>query len=564
VLRLTAGLALAATAGAMPVVSPGASAAAAPDAPVYGGHLTVAGEAEVTNAWNPATMQCDQYCTVRARTFFDQLALLDERGDPQPMLAESFTPNDDFSEWTIALRPGIRFTDGTPVDAEAVVYNLQQAGSGLLLGAALSDVAKVPDPDDPSRQQLKIEVVDDLTFVVYLGRAGDPEQPSSRPRFPAAFATQWGFIASQRWLESLADDPGAAARPIGSGPFMVESYAPGESLELVRNPDYWGTDADGNQLPYLDGMTFRVIEDSEVAADALEHGDIDVVTTSASGVIADHLDDPSVTVHEQFQFSDTIYLLIDLDKPGPLQDRRVRCALSMAIDRQELIDATSGGLPEPANGLFSPGQEGHLDDNGLSIEQDLDGAAALIEEYEAETGNEVSIDLGHTPPGDVQALAELLMGFWSEIGVEVHDAVIPQNDFITLALFGDPAFEIFIWRNHAGSFVTDQYIWWHSANAAPDGQLALNFGRLHDPDVDAALDAARAAVSPDQGEAAAEQVNRTFAEHCYQIPLWWTPWAVITGPDVRGYGDFRLPGVDQALRESAGQFFTAALWRAEG
>ena len=71
---------------------------------------------------------------------------------------------------------------------------------------------------------------------------------------------------------------------------------------------------------------------------------------------------------EQDRFTETNYILIDLDKPGPLQDQRVRCALSKAIDRQELIDLTAGGILQVANGLFSPGQEGYLEDNGFSTE----------------------------------------------------------------------------------------------------------------------------------------------------------------------------------------------------
>ena len=68
--------------------------------------------------------------------------------------------------------------------------------------------------------------------------------------------------------------------------------------------------------------------------------------------------------------------LIDLDKPGALQDQRVRCALSMAIDRQELIDLTADGILQVANGLFSPGQEGYLEDNGFDTSQRIDEAAA--------------------------------------------------------------------------------------------------------------------------------------------------------------------------------------------
>lgn len=562
VISATAALAL--LSGGAVAASGGPAPASSPAEPVMGGHITVSGEAEVANAWTPATMQCDSYCYVRARTFFDSLALVDDDGEAVPLLAESFTPNDDYSEWTVTLREGISFTDGTPFNAEAAVYNLQVAGTSLLLGAALGDVAKVPAADDPSRMELKIEIVDDYTFVVYLGKDGDPEQPRSWPRFPTAFATQWGFMASMEWLQAVAEDPSLAARPVGTGPFIVEDYSPRESLEVVRNPDYWMTDADGNQLPYLDGITFRVIEDSEVAAEALQAGDIDVLTTSGSRAIVEFQElGDEYSVHMQEEFGETNYIIMDLDKEGPLQDQRVRCALSLAIDRQELIDATAEGLLEPANGLFSPGQQGYLEDNGLPIEQDLETAAALIAEYEEETGTDVVINLGHTPPNAVVQTAELIMGYWNEIGVDVSDQTVPQSDFITLALFGDPVFEAFLWRNHAGSYVSDQYFWWHSDNAAPDGQLALNFARIRDDAIDEGLETARGAVDPADGQEAAEQVNRAFAENCYVIPMSWTKWAIVTTPDVVGYGDLRVEGSDVPLRQSGGHFFTQTLSLAE-
>jgi len=245
-------------------------------------------------------------------------------------------------------------------------------------------------------------------------------------------------------------------------------------------------------------------------------------------------------VNLQEEFVETGYLMIDLDKPGPLQDQRVRCAMSMAIDRDELNDTTTDGFNEAANGLFSPGQQGYLEDNGLSLEQDLDGAAALIAEYEEETGEDVSFTLGHIPSNTVVQAAELLMGWWSEIGIDGDDQNIPQADFINLAALGTPDFEAFLWRQNGGVFVDQQYLWWHSDNAFPDGALSLNFGRLRDADIDAALDAARASTTDEEAVAAGEEINRVFAEQCYYIPLNWLPWGVLSDPSIVGLNSFAL------------------------
>jgi len=350
---------------------------------------------------------------------------------------------------------------------------------------------------------------------------------------------------------------------VGTGPFIVESYAPRDKLVVKRNPDYWQSDADGNQLPYLDGIEFRVIEDSETAADALRSGDIDIFSTSAALVISDFREEADeFPMVEQDELVETNYILIDLDKPGPLQDKNVRCALSMAIDRQELIDATAGGILQPANGLFSPGQQGYLEDNGGFTDFDPDTAAAMIEEYEAANGP-VAVDYGTTTSQINAQVAELLKGYWEAIGVDFTYTQVPQDSYITNALFGDPGFFAYGWRNHAGVRLDSQYFWWHSANAAPDGQLALNFGRIRDDAVDAGLEAARSTTDAAEATTAAESVNRTMAENCYQIPTSWTLWGTPHKPSVKGLGGQWILPDGTASRDGAGfsgQFWTQTVW----
>jgi peptide/nickel transport system substrate-binding protein len=531
-------------------------------APAIGGHITVSGDAEVSNPWTPSEMRCDSYCYTRARTFFDQIAVFGADGQVHGMLAESIEPNADYTEWTITIREGISFTDGSPVNAAAVIYNLQASGTSELIKALVKDIAKIPDPADPERTILKIEQLDDLSFVIYTGDDGDPEKPLPWRNFPHTLTGQWGLIASPFWLAEVAENPELETQPVGSGPFIVDSYDPRGSLEMSRNPDYWMTDAAGNQLPYLDSISFRVIEDSEFAAEALQSGNLDIVTTSngrAISTIQGLGEEFNVTL--QGDHIETYYLLVDLDKPGPLQDRRVRCAMSMALDRQEFVDATSNGFNRVANGLFSPGQQGHLDDNGLSLEQDLDAASTMVADYEEETGTDVAFALGHIPSNVVVQAAELLIGWWSDIGIDVDTETVPQNDFINRAVLGTPEFEVFLWRQHAGVFVDQQYLWWHSENANPDGELSLNFGRLRDPDIDAALDAARRSTTDEEAIAAAEDINRVFAEQCYYIPIAWLQWAVLSDPSIEGIGGLTLPDGTAVVDGSApaGQFWLQTL-----
>jgi peptide/nickel transport system substrate-binding protein len=337
-----------------------------------------------------------------------------------------------------------------------------------------------------------------------------------------------------------------------------------DALVVTRNPNYWQTDAAGNQLPYLDKITFKVIQDAQTAAQALQDGNIDIMSTSAAQVISDFREMPDeFPMAEQSDFTETNYLLIDLAKEGPTSDKRVRCALSKAIDRQELIDLTANGILQVANGLFSPGQEGYLEDNGFDPSQDLEAAQALIDEYKAETGaTSVEIRYGHTADRIGDQVAELLKGYWEQIGVTTTVDVVPQDQFITLALLGDPSFYIYGWRNHAGLKVDGQNYWWNSASGVTDGALSLNFGRINDPDVDANLAIARSSSDPAERQAAAEEVNRIFAENCYQIPNSWTLWGTPHKPEVKGLGQWVFPDGTPS-RDGAGfsgQFWVHTLW----
>ncbi|HEX4903132.1 MAG TPA: ABC transporter substrate-binding protein, partial [Acidimicrobiales bacterium] len=115
--------------------------------PVAGGRLVYAVEADVASPWTPQNVVCDISCHMIMRTVFDTLALYVEGPDGEPVvepnLLESFTPNDDFTEWTLTPRQGITFHDGTPFDAAAIKANLDAHLTSFLTGKALADVASI-------------------------------------------------------------------------------------------------------------------------------------------------------------------------------------------------------------------------------------------------------------------------------------------------------------------------------------------------------------------------------------------------------------------------------------
>ena len=520
---------------------------------VYGGTLSIAGEAEVGSPWTPAAVQCDSFCYMRIRTVIESLATVDQDLQWRPFLAESITPNADYSVWDITVRQGLTFTDGTPLNADAVIYNLQATWRGLLVSAAMSDVAHVGG--DPNAE-LMIDKTGDYSLHVTLGKHGDPSQPVSWPLFPTYLTGQAGFIASPTWLEAVKAGTADATAMVGTGAFTLQEYKPGDSMTVVKNPNYWLKAANGDQLPYLDAIQFFVINDAKKQADALRTGTVDLIATSDGSNINSFDGDGDYPTELQAQYGETAYIMFHLTQPG-LDDQRVRCALNQAVDKQALIDTVYGGGLDVANGPFSPGEEGHLADNG-ALPYDPAAAKALIDDYIAEKGEAPTIKYSTTVDSNNLLRAQFLQEAWEAVGIKVDVQQVEQSVFITNALVGSPEFGAFGWRQHAGVYVDQQNYWWNGETMQPDGGISLNFSRLNDPVINDLLDKARTETDVDARRDDAEQINREFAKECWILPLWFTKWGIIHNTSVEGIGTTPQATGTGVLRDGAG--FPGQVW----
>ena len=337
----------------------------------------------------------------------------------------------------------------------------------------------------------------------------------------AYFSTSIGLIASPKWLAEVDADPTKATQPIGTGPFLVDSFKAGESMVVKRNPNYWRK---AENLPHLDEIDFRVIPDELTAANALKSGEIDVLITQNGQNIKEFKGDSQYNYSAQDTYADTIYQMLNVGQQGsPLQDQNVRCGLTAATDSKTLADVLTAGQFQVANGPFSPGQQGYLDDPG-NQKYDPAKAKELIKTWsDANGGKKPHIILSTTTDATTQHGAQLLQQWWNDAGADVEVQAVEQSKLITNALVGDPSFNAFTWRNHAGTLFEYQTVWWSSANAQPPGQVALNFGRMSDPVIDAALAVARTNPDAAAQTKAAEDANREFAKQCWMIPNYWKP-----------------------------------------
>ena len=149
---------------------------------------------------------------------------------------------------------------------------------------------------------------------------------------------------------------------------------------------------------------------------------------------------------------------------------------------------------------------------------------------------------------------------WAEVGIDVTIDQIAQGEFIGQALAGN--FQVFGWRNHGGADPDQQYIWWTSENTAPP--LALNFGRIQDPEMDALMTTIRTSTDEDERQEAAEDVNRLFAENVYNIWTTWVQWGFAHGEDVHDAVGMKLPDGGSALNMGSnlpGVIMPGTMWK---
>ncbi|WP_420435397.1 ABC transporter substrate-binding protein [Candidatus Poriferisocius sp.] len=493
--------------------------------PQYGGTLVVGLEGETTNGLNPVNAQAAVSGLILFRALYDTLTIEGVDGESVPNLLESFSSNDDYTEWTLTLRPGISFHDGTPADSAALKRHFEEQAKGTLTGISVSDW-----------EIQSIEIVDDLSVTVVLGKPFAP--------FPKYLSSHLGYFGAPS-MHDLGQE-GAARNPIGTGPFMLDEWIPNDVTRMVRNPNYWRTDSEGRQLPYLDALEFRPIPDSDARFAALRSGDLDA-SLDNTGLRVDDYNEDFKTFWQGDAYAETTYLMFNNSRP-PFDDVDFRRALAQCTDRETFNTLRWDGQP-PAAGPFSPGTPGYLADSGFPG-YDPDAGRATI----ARLGVS-DVELGTTNDPANLLNTELLAAMWGDCGLNVSITQVDQAELITNAVIGN--FTAFLWRNHPSYGVAPERIWWHSKF----GQgIALNFGRINNPAIDAALDESLTVVDPERRRQLAEDVNRAFAEGVHNLWFYHSNWLIAAHPHVHGIDNLTLDGGVEHVKVFAGRVFFTETW----
>ena len=301
--------------------------------PQFGGTLRIGAFAE-GDGLNPASNAFSTPVYLMAHPVFDPLAYYDTAGNWIPVLAESWTKVGDGTAWQMKVREGVRFHDGTELDADDVVATFQAQLADPVISIAFRPGFH---PEEPIRK------VDDYT-VEFVG-----VRPSAH--LPNAFTSQLGMILPSEWLGRAAADSSLNQMPVGTGPFMVESRIQDEVTVLVRNPDYWAADMIDI---YLDRIEVYPIPDSAIAAQRLIAGELDLIVVSETGAILTLREaaDRGVVTFENHR-SDESMLLINA-RSAVFSDIRARQALTFATDQELYVELLGEGTAEAADTMFHP------------------------------------------------------------------------------------------------------------------------------------------------------------------------------------------------------------------
>ena len=264
-----------------------------------------------------------------SRTIYESLVERAANGKFIPYLAEKFTSSADAKEWTITLRPGIKYSNGEEFNAANVKLNLDfgRSGFGTLNGAAFATGSAAGYPSTGvgvNANIMSVDVIDNLNVKVTLER-GDTE-------FLGLMYRAGRYV--MRANAQIADSKTCSSNPIGTGPFMKQSYSADE-LVVVKNPNYWRKDAAGGKLPYLDKITFINIKEASSRAAAVRTGAVDAAffVTGDATFILDLAKRKSVV--KQYEASKTAWgqWVPNVGKAGsPFKFKNCRLAAAHAMD----------------------------------------------------------------------------------------------------------------------------------------------------------------------------------------------------------------------------------------
>ncbi|WP_374457771.1 ABC transporter substrate-binding protein [Nocardioides sp.] len=362
-----------------------------------GGTGTIKWAWQLPTTWDPVTSSAGSDVQMLALTY-DAITALDDQGNATPWLAEKWTYDDSGKAVTFTLHPGLKFSDGSPLDATAVAKSIERGRTqdGSLIAPQMATIKSVKVDGD-------LDVVIELTEVDY--------------QYPLLFAGKTGMVVNPAVFEKDVDS--LATKPAGSGPFTLTAYVQNDHATLKKNPNFSAADE-----IKVENFELYPQPDPSTAVAAARSGQFNLVRLG--GAQLQQAKDAGLDV----QVIDTMFVsVLDVNVTmAPFDDPAVVEAMKYAIDREKLKEVAAFGVGDVSYQPFPPGYVGY------------NAELASLYAYDPDKSRQILKEAGHTQPvkavftssGQSEAAVELIQAQLKEVGIEATIDSIPATQHTQL------------------------------------------------------------------------------------------------------------------------------------
>lgn len=382
---------------------------------------------------DPTASAASSIAEVVLYNIFETLTKINADGSVTPLLAESWDISPDLKTYTFRLRRGVKFQNGEPFNAQTVKFSYERAGG-----------EKSTNKDKRTFANIGVQVVDEYT-VVLLNKEIDPD-------FPFVLGQATAVIVEPKSADTNA------AKPVGTGPYKLDSYNKGASLVLSK----W----DGYRAPAqakINKITFRFISDPAAQAASLLAGDVDAFPRIATRVVAQFKNNPQFQVILAGTRAKTILAINNAKKP--LDDVRVRRAILAAVDRKAIIEGAADGFGTPIGSHYVPGAAGFVDTTGVNP-FDIEKAKKLLAEAGVKTPLELTMTL--PPPPYARQGGEMIVAQLAKIGIVVKVQNVEWAQWLS-GTYGNKNYDLSIISHvepfDLGNYAKADYYWGYQSKA---------------------------------------------------------------------------------------------------
>jgi ABC-type transport system substrate-binding protein len=416
----------------------------------YGGNLNIGLRADFLTL-DPVRLSNDSDNSIAYGIYDPLINRVGDKGDLGPGLADSWEMSTDLKALTLHLHPNVKFHDGTPFNADAVVFNVQRhmdpKNQPIQLGDALLINSVSATDQNTAVINLKVPWVD----------------------FAQVLTGAIGYMASPTAIQKEGKDYGK--QPVGTGPFVFKEWVPSDHVTAVKNKNYWISGR-----PYLDSVTWRPIPDQDSKFASLRAGQIDLLQVPTADQVLQAQKDKKLKV-TNWNGNGGTFLIANMKQP-PFDDPNARLALSYATNRKEIVDVINKGLLHQAIGTVPKDSQWY----SASGEPDYDVQKA--KDALAAYGKPLKFKFNIVADPITRLYGQVLQAQWQKVGIEA-DLVQMDQPTLILSTYGHQ-FQLGIYQS-ADWFDPDRglFVPFYSKSGPQ------NFGQYVNPTVDAALVAGR-------------------------------------------------------------------------